>query len=125
MEAEWKTRAIRGAISVNDNTPESLEKATIELISEILEKNSIDKEDIISVIFTLTSDLDAAFPAKFARLQLGWDDIAMICTYEIPVPGSLPKCMRVLMHINSKLEKSRIKHVYMGKAANLRPDLIK
>ena len=93
-------RAIRGATTVKNNTKEEILDATSELVQEIMERNGITRENIISIIFSVTSDLDAAFPATAAR-QMGFDRIAMLSTYEMDVPDSLRKCIRVLMHIQT------------------------
>lgn len=117
-------RAVRGAITVSDNTKELILKGTKELLVEIIERNSLDNTDIISAIFTVTQDLNATFPAVAAR-QIGWDDIPLMCTNEIDVPGSLEKCIRVLIHINTEKSKMEINHVYLKGAQILRPDLVK
>ena len=123
MFSQFKSRGIRGAITVAENNYEEIEDATIELLTTIIDANDIDFDDISHVIFTLTHDLDAGFPAKAARLHLGWDDVPMICTQELPVPGSLPNCIRVLVVVNTKAHPSEIIHVYLGGAKFLRPDL--
>ena len=94
------TKGIRGAITVEDNSADAIKSATIELLSEMISVNEIDTEMISHVIFTLTDDLNAAFPAKFARLDLGWNNVAMMCFHELDVPDSLPKCLRVLIVLN-------------------------
>jgi len=119
------SRAIRGATTVENNTAEEIYQATVELLQEMVEKNSIDSGEIVNVIFTLTHDLDAAFPARAARVNLGWDTVPMICTQEIPVPDSLKKCIRVLITFNTAKPKDDIRHVYLREAQSLRPDLIK
>lgn len=124
MNKQFKTRGIRGAITLEENSGVAIEKATIKLLKQLLDENKIEKEDIASVIFTLTHDLTAEFPAKSARIYLGWDDVPMICTQEIPVPDSIPMCLRVLILINTTLEKDEIKHIYLNGAKKLRPDLI-
>lgn len=116
------TRAIRGAITLEENTKDAIKQATIELLSEIIKQNSIKTEDISHVIFTLTKDLDADFPAKFARTEMGFDYVPMICAHEINPPGSLPMCFRILMVINSNLSQKEIRHVYLRGARKLRPD---
>lgn len=118
-------RAIRGATTVNLNTDEEIYKATVELLEKMILLNSINPGDIVNVIFTLTHDLDAAFPAKAARVHLGWDDVPMICTQEIPVPDSLKNCIRVLITFNTTKPKNQIRHVYLRNAESLRPDLVK
>ncbi|HEX2926157.1 MAG TPA: chorismate mutase [Ruminiclostridium sp.] len=117
-------RAIRGAVTVSDNTKESILAGTRELLIEIVQRNALDSADIISAIFTVTSDLNAAFPAVAAR-ELGWSDISLMCTNEIDVPESLKKCIRVLVHINTEKGNSEINHVYLKGARVLRPDLSK
>ncbi|MEI7474678.1 MAG: chorismate mutase [bacterium] len=117
------SRSIRGATTTEQNTKEEIEQVTIELLSNIIESNKIDKDDITSVIFTLTPDLNADFPAKYARIHLGWDDVPMICAQEIAVEDSLKMCIRVLITLNTIQEKHEIKHVYLGRAKALRPDL--
>lgn len=93
-------KGIRGAITVDNNTEESIKEATLELLNEIIKKNSIQKDLISHVIFTLTEDLNAAFPAKFARTQMGWDEVAMMCFHELAVPNSLEMCLRILIVVN-------------------------
>ncbi len=117
-------RAIRGAITVEANNVESIDTATLELLNTMIKANEIVNNDIVSVIFTLTPDLNAEFPAKSARVNLGWDDVPMICTSEIPVPGSIPKCIRVMITFNTLKAKEKIKHVYLKEAEKLRPDLV-
>jgi len=115
-------RAIRGAITVDDNKKDLILEGTKELLEKIVEENDICEEDIISIIFSVTNDLNAAFPAAAAR-EMGWTNIALMCTNEINVPGSLEKCIRVLMHINTDKSNKDIKHIYLRKARTLRPDL--
>ncbi|HHY26812.1 MAG TPA: chorismate mutase [Desulfitobacterium dehalogenans] len=118
-----RVRGIRGAITIQENDVEEIRQATQELLKEMMMRNSLVTEDIISAIFTLTKDIDAAFPATFAR-QLGWDRVPMICLNEIPVPGSLPLCIRVLLHVESSLTQEEIHPVYLRDAVNLRRDLV-
>lgn len=117
------SRGLRGATTAEINTKEEIEKITVELLTNLMNLNSVDKDDISSVIFTLTNDLNADFPAKYARIHLGWSDVPMICAKEIEVDDSLKMCIRVLITLNTKLEKHELKHVYLGRAKNLRPDL--
>jgi chorismate mutase len=117
------SRAIRGAITVNSNTADEISSATVKLLTSIMESNEINEEDIVSVIFTLTNDLTAEFPAKSARIHLGWTDVPMICTGEIPVQGSLQMCIRVMITFNTARTRNEIRHVYLGGATALRPDL--
>lgn len=117
------TRAIRGATTVEENTQKAIKLATVELLNEILSQNNISKEDISHVIFTLTKDINADFPAKFARTELGFDDVPMICSNEIDVPNSLPMCIRALVVVNSDKSQKEIRHIYQQEAKKLRPDL--
>ncbi len=117
------TRGIRGAITVLANTPEEIEKATVELINEILAQNSITTEDIAFAIFTLTKDLNSAFPAKFARLSCGFNQVPMMCYQELDVPNSIRMCLRVLFTINTDKTQKEIKHIYLKGAKALRTDL--
>lgn len=94
------TKGIRGAITVEKNSVEELREATLELLKEMISRNSITPEKISHVIFTTTPDLNAAFPAKFARTDLEWKNVAMMCFHELDVPNSLPMCLRVLIMIN-------------------------
>lgn len=113
------TKGIRGAITVEDTTVDSLKSATIELLTALLNKNKISKDQISHVIFTTTQDLNADFPAKFARLDLGFDDVAMMCFHELDVPNSLPMCLRVLIVVNCD-ENFAPQFVYLKGASHLR-----
>ena len=116
-------RGIRGAISVAEDRSEAILSATGELLIAILHANpGLQSEDIASVLFTVTDDLCSTYPALAAR-QLGWSQVPLICAREIPVPGGLPRCIRVLVHWNTDLPQSNIHHVYLGEATSLRPDL--
>ncbi len=115
-------RGIRGAITVERNHREDILAATTELLQALIQRNELQTKDIASAIFTVTDDLDAAFPAVAAR-TLGWTEIALMCTREIPVPGSLRKCIRVLLHVNTEHSAAELNHVYLRGAARLRPDL--
>lgn len=115
-------RAIRGATTVENDTPEQIRHATRELLETIVARNGISSADVISAIFTVTHDLTSEFPAHAAR-ELGWLDVPLLCTLEIPVPGSLPKCIRVLLHVESHASRADIRHVYLHDARALRPDL--
>lgn len=113
------TKGIRGAISVDYNYESSIKDATLELLNAMVSQNNIKKENISHVIFTLTQDLNAAFPAKFARIDLGWDDVAMMCYHELDVPNSLPMCLRIMIVVNCD-EDFVPKFVYLKDAASLR-----
>ncbi len=116
------TRGVRGAITVDEDTREAILSATRELLQKMLEANRISFDDIGAMIFTLTDDLEAAFPAEAAR-QLGMGMVPLINSREIPVPGSLPRVIRVMMLWNTELHQKQIKHVYLREAVRLRPDL--
>jgi chorismate mutase len=116
-------RGVRGAAIVAKDCPQSIKRTTKNLLISIQEKNpSLKIEDIASILFTLSEDLKSAYPAEAAR-ELGWRHVPMICAREIPVPGSLPRCIRVLLHWNTDLLQQEIQHVYHGEAETLRPDL--
>lgn len=115
-------RGIRGAVTIKDNSPKAIREATKDLLSLIAAENKITSRDIISIIFTVTSDLDAAFPAEAAR-ELGWNLVPLLCATEIPVPGSLEKCIRVLVHAYMPCSQEEVRHIYLGGAVKLRPDL--
>lgn len=114
-------RGIRGATTVDRNEPELILAATRELLSRIVQKNGLEPEDVASAYFTTTVDLDAVYPAVAAR-QLGWLDVPLICGHEMMVPGGLPRCVRVLIHWNTRRGQKEIVHVYVGEAQSLRPD---
>jgi chorismate mutase len=117
-------RGIRGATTADANTREDILRATRELLALMIRSNEIRREDIASAIFSTTTDLDAEFPALAAR-QLGWLDVALMCNHELDVPGSLRKCIRILLHWNTDKASSEIIHVYIKDAAHLRPDRTK
>lgn len=115
-------RGIRGATTVETNSATHILEATGQLLTQILEANGIEVADIASVFFSATPDLTAAFPAQAAR-DLGWHQVPLLDAQEIPVPGSLPRCVRVLVHWNTSRRQEEVKHIYLGEAARLRPDL--
>jgi chorismate mutase len=118
-------RGIRGATTVTTDEPDLILAATQELLKAILDANSgLKPEAIASALFTVTNDLASAFPAQAAR-QLGWEQVPVMCAIEIPVAGSLPLCIRVLIHWNTDDTQDKIKHVYLRSATQLRPDLVK
>jgi chorismate mutase len=115
-------RGVRGATTTEANTSEEILKATIQLLALMIRQNDIRQEDVASAIFTTTRDLNAEFPALAAR-QLGWLNVALMCGYELEVPGSLSGCIRILLHWNTEKSAAEIHHVYIKGAARLRPDL--
>lgn len=114
-------RGLRGAITVKENTREAISTATRDLLQAMVAANHLAVEAIASVIFSVTPDLDAEFPACAAR-ALGWQHVALLDTKEIAVPGALPRCIRVLMHINTTCKQEEMVHIYLGDAVRLRPD---
>lgn len=116
-----KLRALRGAITVERNDPEAILGATDELVHAVMDRNGLRPEDMVSCIFTCTSDLDAEFPAVAAR-RLGLSAVPLLCAREIEVPGSLPRVIRLLVHCYAD-EASRPQHVYLREAVSLRQDL--
>jgi chorismate mutase len=115
-------RGVRGATTADANTSEEILKTTRQLLALMIRQNGIDPKDVASAIFTVTHDLDAEFPALAAR-QLGWLNVALMCGYELSVPGSLGRCVRVLLHWNTEKAADEIVHVYIKDATQLRPDL--
>lgn len=113
------TKGIRGATTVDSNTSEALEAATLELLNELISINKIDKTLISHAVFTLTDDLDADFPAKFARQKLGWENVAMMCFNELKVENSIKMCLRVMIVLNCD-ENFSPQFVYLKGAAHLR-----
>jgi chorismate mutase len=120
QEGPMRCRGIRGATTVTENSREAILAATRELLALIVERNEVEVEEIASVFFTVTDDLDAEHPALAAR-QLGWHDVALLCAREIPVPGSLRRVIRVLLHVNTTKSLAAIRHVYLREAVTLRP----
>ena len=124
MDKPWWLRGIRGATTVADDTPELILEATRELLLEILAANGIDDFEVIaSIFFTTTPDLRATFPAEAAR-AIGMTTVPLICNQEIPVPGRLPRCVRVMMQVNTQRSQGEMVHVYLRDARSLRPDLV-
>ncbi len=116
-------RGVRGAITVAANTASEIHTATRELLTAMVVANGIAVEDLASVIFTATADLDAAYPAVVAR-ELGWGQTPLLCMQEMRVAGSLPRCIRVLLHWNTDKLPGEVVHVYLREAERLRPDLV-
>ena len=122
MTAHMRLVALRGANTVTENTSEAILSATDALMREILSRNGLGADDLVSCIFTLTPDLDAQFPAVAAR-EMGLSSVPLLCAREIPVPGALPQVIRVLMHAYLPDPEARPQHVYLGDAIKLRLDL--
>ena len=122
MNASRRMRAIRGAITVARDDPTVIAEATAELVREIASRNAIDPDDVVSVLFTVTPDLLSGFPAAAAR-EAVWSDVPMLCVAEAPVQGALPRCIRVLVHVETTRARDAIRHVYLREARSLRPDI--
>ncbi|BAQ59669.1 chorismate mutase II [Geminocystis sp. NIES-3708] len=118
-----KVRAIRGAITAAENTKEAMRDAVTELLTDIETRNQLDYEEVVSVIFTVTSDLDAVFPAAIARENPQWTSVPLLDIQQMQVKGSLEKCIRVLIYVNSHKPQTEMYHSYLRKAEKLRPDL--
>jgi len=118
-------RGIRGAITVEADIREEIVASTKWLLQEMISRNEVDPEDIGSIIITTTEDLSATFPAQAARMLEGdaWQYVPLMCAREIPVPGGLPLCVRVMMHVNTEKKAKDIHHVFLREAVKLRPDL--
>jgi len=119
-----KVRGIRGAITVKADDAEAIVEATRRLLCEMTERNGMELDDIASVLFSLTPDLHAAFPALAAR-SMGWVHVPMLHFTEVAIPGAMEKCIRVLMHVNTDRNPADIEHVYLEDAVKLRPDLVR
>lgn len=117
-------RGIRGATTVDANTKEAILAATTELLSAMIEANDVRTDDIASVFFSTTPDLNAEFPAVAAR-DMGWTNVALMCAHEMSVPGSLPMCLRILVHVDTTKAARDLRFIYLKGARALRPDLVK
>ncbi len=116
------TRGVRGAIQAQANTRESILEGARQLMTQIISANAVEAGKVAAVFFTVTPDLDAAFPAE-VRKSIGWHTVPFLCSQEIPVPGSLSRVLRVLVLLETERSQEGIKHQYLGAAAPLRPDL--
>jgi chorismate mutase len=115
-------RGVRGATTVDADDRDQILRATRQMLALMIRRNGIESTDVASVMFTVTKDLSAEFPALAAR-QLGWLEVPLLCAYELSVPGSLPLCIRAMLHWNTDKTQSEIQHVYLHEARKLRPDL--
>lgn len=118
-----KVRGLRGATTAAENTASAIYEATRELMVAMVEQNGLNLDDVASVLLTMTSDLNAAFPAKAVRSLQGWQWVPLMCASELDIQGGLPQCIRVLIHWNTEKAQKELHHVYLGKAVQLRPDL--
>jgi len=121
-EGEWRLAAIRGATTVEIDAAEQIRERTVELLQSMMECNDIHPDTIVSIIFTATPDLVSEFPAVAAR-NIGLSQIPLLCSQEIPVTGSVERCIRVLMHTYTGKPRSEIRHAYLHAAKQLRTDL--
>jgi len=115
-------RGVRGATTVSRNDANEIAERTRELLRLLVDANGLAPQDVASALFTVTSDLDAQFPTVAARGLPDWKDVALLCAREIPVPGSLGHCIRVLIHWNTKLPQAKVRHVFLRGARRLRPE---
>lgn len=115
-------RALRGATTVERDDAQAIIEATRELLEEMLVRNEVATEDLISLVFTATPDLASEFPAAAAR-AIGISDVPLLCAREIAVEGALPRCVRVLMHLHTTRSRAELRHIYLNEATSLRADL--
>lgn len=115
-------RALRGATTVEADTAEQVRERTITLLQEMVDRNGVDHDDVISVLFTATDDIHSLFPATAAR-DIGFGDVPLICARELDIVGTTARCIRVLMHLTTERSRSELRHVYLEGAAGLRDDL--
>ncbi|MCH7321238.1 chorismate mutase [Solibacillus sp. MA9] len=118
-------RGVRGAITIPEDKAEYVWDETVRLVKEVAQRNNIAPEDIASVTISTTPDIHSAFPAKSVRTMEGWQYVPIMCMHEMDVPGALPLCIRVLLHVNTETAQKDILHVYLEDAVKLRPDLVK
>jgi chorismate mutase len=115
-------RALRGATTVDEDTPEQVTERVTALLKEMFARNDVHHDDLISILFTVTEDISSIFPATAAR-TIGLGDVPLMCAREIPVPGSMPRCVRVMAHLESDKARRDLHHVYLEQAKSLRDDL--
>ena len=118
-------RGVRGATTITADEPEQIWEATANLCLEIAARNHFKPEDIASITVSATPDIRSAFPAKSVRSMEGWQYVPIMCMHEMDVPGGLPLCIRVLMHVNTDVAQVDVQHVYLNEAVKLRPDLVR
>ncbi|OCT12669.1 chorismate mutase [Paenibacillus pectinilyticus] len=118
-------RGIRGATTVEQNNADEILAATSELLQAIVEANDFHPEDIGSVFITVTEDITATFPARAIRTLIGWELVPLMCSLEVPVENALPKCIRLMVQVNTTKTQAEINHVYLKEAKALRPDIVK
>lgn len=119
---DWHVRAIRGATTVSENSVEAMREAVTELLDELERRNNLDPNDIISATFSVTRDLDAIFPAAIARQRPNWHNVPLLDVQQMHVAGSLERCIRFLIHVQTPVGATQIHHPYLRQAKSLRPD---
>jgi chorismate mutase len=117
-----RVRAVRGATTVDADTSDDVVRATAGLLEEMMRRNGVEKEDLVSIVFTATPDLRSEFPAAAAR-KIGISDVPLLCARELDIEGAVPRCIRVLMHLYTDRDYAALRHVYLGDAQQLRTDL--
>lgn len=115
-------RALRGATTVDADTTEQISERVQTLLQQMLDRNGVDKDDCISILFTATDDIHSMFPALAAR-GMGFGDVPLICARELDITGGTPRCVRIMMHINTDKARNELHHVYLEGAKGLRDDL--
>ena len=118
-------RGVRGAITVSENNEAEIVAATEKLLKYMVQENNIIADTVASVFISVTEELTATFPAKALRMLEGWTFVPVMCMKEIPVPGSLKSCIRIMMHVNTNQNQADISHIYLDGAQGLRPDIPK
>lgn len=121
-KGEWRLVAVRGATTIDEDTPEQVKERTAEVLQEMMDRNDVRPDAIVSIIFTTTPDIVCEFPAVAAR-DIGLAQVPLLCSQEIPVTGSIEMCIRVLMHAYSLKHRDEIRHAYLREAKQLRTDL--
>jgi chorismate mutase len=122
MPAHSTVRAVRGATTVDEDTPEAISEAVVTLLQAILDRNGLTEDDLISILFTATDDIVSMFPATAAR-TMGLGAVPLICARELAVVGSVPRCIRVMLHVETDRPRAEVHHVYLAGAKGLRDDL--
>lgn len=117
-------RGIRGATTIVVDSPEEVYNGTQELVKEMVKQNSIAADAVASVVISTTPDISSSFPAKAVRTLEGWNYVPVMCTHEMNVEGSLPLCIRIMMHVNTSISQRDVHHIYLHEARTLRPDLV-
>jgi chorismate mutase len=123
MLVGWRVRGVRGATTVETNTYEEVKQAILEIMAEMEARNHIDPREIVSVMFSVTPDINVVFPAKIARSRPNWEYVPLMDVQHMYVQGDLERCVRILMHFNTERSQEQVQHIYLNRARCLRPDL--